>query len=89
MTRPNQVWAVDITYIPMARGFVYLTAVVDWFCRRVLYWRLSINIDASFCIEAVEEALGRYGRARPHSSLDRDTPDAAYFNALMPIPAAA
>ena len=167
VTRPNQVWAMDITYIPMARGFVYLTAVVDWFSRRVLSWRLSINIDASFCIEAVEEALGRYGRPeifntdqgsqftsmaftkvlldkeiaismdgrgswrdnvfverlwrsikyeevylrayetvsearasigryldfyngrRPHSSLDRNTPDAAYFNALMPIPAAA
>ena len=167
VTRPNQVWAMNITYIPMARGFVYLTAVVDWFSRRVLSWRLSINIDASFCIEAVEEALGRYGRPeifntdqgsqftsmaftkvlldkeiaismdgrgswrdnvfverlwrsikyeevylrayetvsearasigryldfyngrRPHSSLDRNTPDAAYFNALMPIPAAA
>ncbi len=167
VTRPNQVWAMDITYIPMARGFVYLAAVVDWFSRRVLSWRLSISMDASFCIEAVEEALGRYGRPeifntdqgsqftsvaftkvlldnsiaismdgrgswrdnvfverlwrsikyeevylraydtvsdarasigrylafyngrRPHSSLDRKTPDAAYFNALMPIPAAA
>jgi len=167
VTRPNQVWAMDITYIPMARGFVYLCAVVDWFSRRVLSWRLSISMDASFCIEAVEEALGRYGapeifntdqgsqftsmaftrvlrdneiaismdgtgswrdnvfverlwrsikyeevylRAyetvsdarvsigkylnfyngrRPHSSLDRKTPDNAYSNALMPIPAAA
>ena len=167
VTRPNQVWAMDITYIPMARGFVYLAAVVDWFSRRVLSWRLSISMDAGFCIEAVEEALGRYGspeifntdqgsqftsmaftgllrengiaismdgrgswrdnvfverlwrsikyeevylhaydtvsdaRAsigrylafyngrRPHSSLDRKTPDTAYFNALMPIPAAA
>ena len=158
---------MDITYIPMARGFVYLAAVVDWFSRRVLSWRLSISMDASFCIEAVEEALGRYGKPeifntdqgsqftsiafttllcdngiaismdgrgawcdnvfverlwrsikyeevylraydtvsdarasigryltfyngrRPHSSLDRKTPDAAYFNALMPIPAAA
>ena len=61
VTRPNQVWAMDITYIPMARGFVYLCAVVDWFSRRVLSWRLSISMDASFCIEAVEEALGRYG----------------------------
>ena len=59
---PNQVWAMDITYIPMARGFVYLTAVVDWFSRRVLAWRLSITMEASFCIEAVEEALVRYGR---------------------------
>lgn len=167
VTRPNQVWAIDITYIPMARGFVYLAAVVDWFSRRVLAWRLSISMDVSFCIEAVEEALGKYGapeifnsdqgsqftsmaftsllrdngiaismdgrgawrdnvfverlwrsikyeevylRAydtvsdarssigkylafyngrRPHSSLDRMTPDEAYFNALMPIPAAA
>ena len=167
VTRANQVWAMDITYIPMARGFVYLAAVVDWFSRRVLSWRVSISMDASFCIEAVEEALGRYGRPeifntdqgsqftsvaftrvlldnaiaismdgrgswrdnvfverlwrsvkyeevylraydtvsearasigrylvfyngrRPHSSLDRKTPDAAYFNALMPIPAAA
>jgi len=167
VTRPNQVWAMDITYIPMARGFVYLAAVVDWFSRRVLAWRLSISMDVGFCIEAVEEALGRYGspeifntdqgsqftsmaftgllrengiaismdgrgswrdnvfverlwrsikyeevylraydtvsdaRAsigrylafyngrRPHSSLDRKTPDTAYFNALMPIPAAA
>lgn len=167
VTRPNQVWAMDITYIPMARGFVYLTAVVDWFSRRVLAWRISISMDVSFCIEAVEEALSKYGapeifntdqgsqftsmaftgllrdngiaismdgrgawrdnvfverlwrsikyeevylRAydtvseartsigkylafyngrRPHSSLDRMTPDEAYFNALMPIPAAA
>jgi putative transposase len=167
VTRPNQVWAIDISYIPMARGFVYLAAVVDWFSRRVLAWRLSISMDVSFCIEAVEEALGKYGapeifnsdqgsqftsmaftsllrdngipismdgrgawrdivfverlwrsikyeevylRAydtvsdarssigkylafyngrRPHSSLDRRTPDEAYFNALMPIPAAA
>ena len=55
--RPNQVWAMDITYIPMARGFVYLAAVVDWFSRRVLAWRLSITMEAEFCIEAVEEAL--------------------------------
>jgi len=167
VTRPNQVWAIDITYIPMARGFVYLAAVVDWFSRRVLAWRLSISMDVSFCIEAVEEALGKYGapeifnsdqgsqftsmaftgllrdngiaismdgrgawrdnvfverlwrsikyeevylRAydtvsdartsigkylafyngrRPHSSLDRMTPDEAYFKALMPILAAA
>ncbi len=53
---------MDITYIPMARGFVYLAAVVDWFSRRVLSWRLSISMDASFRIEAVEQALSRYGR---------------------------
>jgi putative transposase len=62
VTRPNQVWAMDLTYIPMARGFVYLAAVVDWFSRRVLAWRLSITMEAAFCIEAVEEALARYGR---------------------------
>jgi putative transposase len=167
VTVPNQVWAMDITYVPMARGFVYLAAVVDWFSRRVLAWRLSISMDASFCIEAVEEALARHGRpaifntdqgsqftsmaftgvlktagiaismdgrgawrdnvfverlwrtikyeevylrayasvsearsslgrylafynaGRPHSSLDRQTPDEAYFNPLQPIPAAA
>ena len=158
---------MDITYIPMARGFVYLAAVVDWFSRRVLAWRLSITLAADFCIEAVEEALARHGRPdifntdqgsqftsidfikvlkdaeiaismdgkgawrdnvfverlwrtvkyeevylhayasvsearaaigrylafynsrRPHSSLDRQTPDQAYFNAPQPIPAAA
>ena len=62
VTRPNQVWAMDITYIPMARGFVYLAAVVDWFSRKVLAWRLSITLSADFCIEALEEALARHGR---------------------------
>ena len=57
VTRPNQAWAMGITYIPMARGFVYLAAVVDWFSRRVLAWRLSITMETSFCIEALEEAL--------------------------------
>lgn len=167
VTRPNQVWAMDITYIPMRRGFVYLAAVVDWFSRRVLSWRLSITMEADFCIEAVEEALARYGKPeifntdqgsqftseaftgllikndikismdgrgawrdnifverlwksvkyeevylhaydkvskarasirryltfyntrRPHSSLNRKTPDHAYFNQPTPIPAAA
>ena len=62
ITRPNQVWSTDITYIPMARGFVYLAAVVDWFSRRVLSWRLSITMDVSFCIEALEEAIEKHGR---------------------------
>jgi putative transposase len=62
VTRPNQVWAMDITYIPMARGFVYLAAVVDWFSRKVLAWRLSITLSADFCIEALEAALDRHGR---------------------------
>ena len=60
--RANQVWCMDITYIPMARGFVYLAAVVDWFSRRVLAWRVSITMEVDFCLEAVEEALARYGK---------------------------
>jgi putative transposase len=60
--RPNQVWCMDITYIAMARGFVYLAAVVDWFTRRVLAWRLSITMEVDFCLEAVEEALAKYGK---------------------------
>jgi putative transposase len=62
VTRPNHVWAMDLTYIPMARGFVYLAAVVDWFSRRVLAWRLSITLEVGFCTEALEEALARHGR---------------------------
>ena len=168
VTRPNQVWAMDITYVPMARGFVYLAAVVDWFSRKVLAWKLSITLETEFCLGAVEEALARYGKPeifntdqgsqftsiaftglllkneikismdgkgawrdnifverlwrtikyeevylrayasvpearasigryidafynarRPHSSLDRQTPDEAYFTALQPIPVAA
>ena len=60
--RANQVWAMDLTYVPMARGFVYLAAVVDWSSRRVLAWRLSITLEVAFCVEALEEALARYGR---------------------------
>ena len=165
--RPNQVWAMDITYIPMARDFVYLAAVVDWFSRKVLSWRLSITLEIEFFLEAVEEALAHYGKPeifntdqgsqftsiaftdllnkhdikismdgkgswrdnvfverlwrtikyeevylraynnvpearsslgryidgfyntkRPHSSLDRKTPDEAYSNTLMAIPLA-
>lgn len=62
VTRPNLVWATDITYVPMARGFVYLVAIIDRFSRRVLAWRVSISLDAGFCIEALEEALARYGK---------------------------
>jgi putative transposase len=60
--RPNQVWCADITYIPMAKGFVYLVAVMDWFSRRVLAWRLSITMDADFCVDALQDALARYGK---------------------------
>ena len=60
--RPNQVWATDITYIPMRRGFAYLIVVLDWYSRRVLSWRLSNTLTTDFCIEAVEEAIARYGK---------------------------
>ncbi len=60
--RANQVWAMDITYVPMARGFVYLAAVVDWSSRRVLSHRVSITMEAGFCVEALEEALAKYGK---------------------------
>jgi putative transposase len=59
--RPNQVWCADITYIPLAKGFVYLVAVMDWFSRRVLAWRLSTGMETAFCVEAVQEAICRYG----------------------------
>ena len=166
--RPNQVWALDITYIPMARGFAYLDAIIDWFSRKVPAWKLLIMLDTGFCIEAVEEAQAKFGKPevfntdqgsqftilaftallksheiaismdgkgawrdnvfverlwrtikyeevylrayasvsearaslsryidgfyntrRPHSSLDRQTPDEAYFTALPSIPMAA
>ena len=62
VTQPNQVWAMDITYIPMAKGFVYLAAVLDWFSRRVLSWRVSITMEAAFCVETLEDALSKHGR---------------------------
>jgi len=101
--RPNHVWAMDITYIPMARGFVYLAAVVDWFSRRVLAWRLSITMEVDFCLDEVylhaydsvgqaRASLGRYldfyNSKRPHSRLAAQTPDRAYFDQL-PLLAAA
>ena len=64
ITRPNQVWAMDITYIPMARGFVYLAVVLDWFSRRVLSWRVSITMEAAFCVETLEEALAKHGKPK-------------------------
>ena len=62
ISRANQVWATDITYIPMKAGFVYLVAIMDWYSRRVLSWRLSNTLDTGFCIEALKEALERFGR---------------------------
>ena len=117
--RPNQVWAMDITYIPMARGFVYLACVVDWFKGPVLSRRLSITLDGKGAwrdnvfvkrlwrtikyekiylhaysnVPKARAAIGKYlnfyNTKRPHSSLDGQTPDQAYFNALSPIPVAA
>lgn len=59
--RPNQVWASDITYIPMRRGFLYLVAIIDWFTRKVLAWRLSNTLEADFCVDALNEAIAKYG----------------------------
>jgi putative transposase len=70
--RPNQVWAMDITYIPMARGFVYLTVVLDWFSRRVLAWRVSITMEVEFCLEAVEEALARHGKPEIFNTVSKN-----------------
>jgi putative transposase len=77
VTQPNQVWAMDITYVPMARGFVYLAAVVDWLSRRVLAWRVSISLDTSFCIEAVEGEAdrGRRPRKPPNTGALRQADD--------------
>jgi putative transposase len=60
--RPNQVWCADITYIPMRRGFLYLVAVMDWFTRKVLAWRISNTLEADFCVEALNEAIHKFGR---------------------------
>jgi putative transposase len=61
ISRPNQVWCADITYIPMRRGFLYLMAIMDWYSRRVLTWQLSNTLDADFCVEALQEAIARFG----------------------------
>ena len=62
ITRPNQVWCADITYIPVQKGYLYLVAIMDWATRHVLSWRLSNSMDTSFCVEALEEALEVYGK---------------------------
>ncbi len=62
ITEPNQVWCSDITYIPMKHGFLYLVAIMDWATRKVLTWRLSNTLDASFCVEVLEEAIAKYSR---------------------------
>jgi putative transposase len=60
--KPNQVWAADITYIPMDRGYMYLVVVMDWYSRKILSWRISNTMNADFCVDALQEALSRYGR---------------------------
>ncbi len=60
--RPNQVWCADITYIPVSRGFLYLVAIMDWATRHVLAWRLSNTMNSGFCVEALNEALSKYGK---------------------------
>lgn len=62
ISRSNQVWAADITYVPMRRGFLYLVAIMDWYSRRVMSWRVSTTLDSDFCVDALEEALSRFGR---------------------------
>ena len=61
VNRANQVWASDVTYLPMASGFLYLTVIMDWYSRKVLSWRVSNSLDVSFCVDALEEAIYRYG----------------------------
>jgi transposase InsO family protein len=80
ITRPNQVWASNITYIPMRTGFIYLVAVIDWHTRRVLSWRLSNTMDSGFCVEALLEALDRHGAPGTFNT-DQGSP----FTAAAPI----
>jgi putative transposase len=81
--RANQVWAMDVTYIPMARGFVYLAAVVDWLSRRVLSWRISITLEVEFCLDAVEEALARHGRPQIFNTDQGSQFTSAAFTGLL------
>ncbi len=81
--RSNQAWAMDITYIPMARGFVYLAAVIDWFSRRVLAWRLSNTMEVDFCVEAVEEALARHGQPEIFNTNQGSQFTSAAFTGLL------
>ena len=68
ITRPNQVWSTDLTYIRLARGFVYLVAIIDWYSRCVLAWRISNSMDASFCVDRMEDALHHYGKPEVFNS---------------------
>lgn len=82
VVRPNQVWSTDITYIRLARGFVYLVAILDWYSRRVLSWRISNSMDATFCVDCLEEALRTHGKSRKFSTATKDPSSPA-----MPSPA--
>ena len=81
--RPNHVWATDITYIPMARGFVYLCAIMDWYARRILSWRLSITMEAEFCVEALEEALAHHGKPKIFNTDQGSQFSGAAFTGLL------
>lgn len=83
ISRPNQVWATDITYIPLARGSAYLVAIMDWHSRRVLSWRLSNTLDASFCVDALQEALSRFGRPEIFNSDQGSQFTSADFTAVL------
>jgi len=83
IVRSNQVWATDITYIPMRRGFAYLIAVLDWYSRRVLSWRLSNTLTTDFCLEAVEEAIERYGRPEIFNTDQGSQFTSAEFTSLL------
>jgi len=83
ISRPNQVWAADITYIPLARGSAYLVAIMDWHSRRVLSWRLSNTLDASFCVEALQEALSRFRQPEIFNSDQGSQFTSADFTAVL------
>jgi putative transposase len=81
--RPDQVWAMDISYIPMARGFVYLAAVIDWHTRRVLAWKVSITMEVEFCLEAVREAMARHGKPQIFNTDQGSQFTSAEFTGLL------
>ena len=83
VTRPNQVWSTDITYIRLARGFAYLVAVIDWYSRKVLSWRLSNSMDASFCVDCLEDALREHGRPMVFNSDQGSQFTSAAFTAVL------
>ena len=77
INRPNQVWCADITYLPMRKGFLYLVAIMDWFTRKVLAWRISNTLEAEFCIEALNEAIHKFG---PPEIMNTDQGSQGRFN---------